>query len=895
MRLTRRSPGRLARLLAIGATITASAGGLRASPSLSNGAPVHEAPAANAAAPTPNEAAVARQSLPKITVTARSDTIFGGVETYGFRVTREGSLTDSLTVTLRLEKEQDWISRTSIVMTIPRGRRTWSRAYSPDDFNGAVTTSGTITATADAVAGYDMSEASATMYVISRATPTVDLSLETTPHMFPEPTRDTSVVVVARMAPGMPFGATFTIAVLYRPVPSGAKVGRDYRPVNEFVSLRRRNYALEDGRWVFRARVPVRIRDDNVREGNERFDLELYTGAEDMSVIRLLRADGSSCGDPCYNPVHITDDEDIPAFALSVDPPHIREADETSATATVSITNGKTFAAHRMVTFTLSGTAAAGSDFTVTPVDADGGTPGHQVRLRAGSTSAQLTVTAVDDGVEDIGEQIEISAALDGTAIGSRTVPVVDPADLVGVEIGFEELDAGIATGPFIARFTFDEEVEGFTPGDIDWGTDAGTTEDGTGIGLILADFTEVRAGREYTVRMTPTQSGGLSVELERGAATAIATGARSERKFVPLTVDLPENTMIVSRTSLTVTEGDEDGDSFSVLLTSDPTDTVFVTVSGTEGTAVTATGQRNLVFTTRTTPRRVTVTAGEDVNATDETVTLTLTASGGGYDGQTATVVVTVRDNDGTGTDRGGEMADEAAALEVLENLTPEAAAAALFGEEELSRARLAALDLMGNANGTYDLGDLLSWISRCERGEAKCGASPSPASNPLPGPVAALGALGRSRSAGGRRARTRHRSRRRTGRAWYGLVLLFVATMTWGCSEGLVKPPVEPDPGALTVWLDTPRGGGDKGALLLVEGPGIEAVRSSGFEVFEAGNSSSLQIVVSGVLSTGSVLELRVPDRTLVGQYRVQILQVAGDDYSLRDASLYRAMIMR
>ena len=116
----------------------------------------------------------------------------------------------------------------------------------------------------------------------------------------------------------------------------------------------------------------------------------------------------------------------------------------------------------------------------------------------------------------------------------------------------------------------------------------------------------------------------------------------------------------------------------------------------------------------------------------------------------------------------------------------------------------------------------------------------------------------------------------------------------MTWGCSEDFVQPPTEPDPGTLTVWLDTPRDG-DKGALLLVKGPGIEAVRSSGLDLFESGSSSSKQVVVSGALSTGPVLELLVPDRTLAGRYRAEILQVAADDYSLGDPSAYRATIMR
>ena len=161
-------------------------------------------------------------------------------------------------------------------------------------------------------------------YVIFQGTPSIDLSHGETPYTFPEDAGDTAVTVVARMAPGMPFGATFTIGIYYDLI-SEAELFEDFLPVNEFVFLERGDYALEDGRWTARYRVPVRILDDNVREGPERFVLELYTGAPDQTIIRLLNADGSSCGDPCFGPVVVTDDEDIPSRALSLSTEHIRE------------------------------------------------------------------------------------------------------------------------------------------------------------------------------------------------------------------------------------------------------------------------------------------------------------------------------------------------------------------------------------------------------------------------------------------------------------------------------------------------------------------------------------------------------------------------------------------
>ena len=282
--------------------------------------------------------------------------------------------------------------------------------------------------------------------------------------------------------------------------------------------------------------------------------------------------------------------------------------------------------------------------------------------------------------------------------------------------------------------------------------------------------------------------------------------------------------------------------------------------------------------------------------------MTLKVSPSGGGYDGRDADVVVTVKDDDAAYAR--GMSADEA--LTLVEGVTPEAAAAALFGEGKLSKAQLAALDLLGNGNGAYDLGDLLSWIERCRQGEAGCGAvsaglvAGAVAFLPAGGPVGQSGGTSRrSRGNGGPAARRRtrvRRIRRRPGRSWYGLALMLVASLTWACADDVVQPSVaEPDPGFLTVQLTAPPSARDLGALLVVEGPGIESVRSPGFELFQSETISPRQIIVAGALSTGPIVQFQVPDRGLHTLYRVRLLQVTGEDHSLRDLSAYRVAILR
>ena len=80
--------------------------------------------------------------------------------------------------------------------------------------------------------------------------------------------------------------------------------------------------------------------------------------------------------------------------------------------------------------------------------------------------------------------------------------------------------------------------------------------------------------------------------------------------------------------------------------------------------------------------------------------------------------------------------------------------------------------------------------------------------------------------------------RAARRRGRfAGYALATLLAVTMTLSCTEGSVGPAANvQDPGFLTVEWTGPAAGRGIGVLLELEGPGIEAVRAPGFELYES-----------------------------------------------------------
>ena len=161
--------------------------------------------------------------------------------------------------------------------------------------------------------------------------------------------------------------------------------------------------------------------------------------------------------------------------------------------------------------------------------------------------------------------------------------------------------------------------------------------QDETGSSAAIGNLT---ADTSYEVRVRATNAEGDGVWSPSGTGT---TGRTT------ITTDPPGVT--VSETALTVTEEDPNGDSYRVVLDSQPTAEVVVTVVVPSGTEVTP-SPTSLTFTTSDwdTGQTVTVTAGDDADTVNDTITLTHSAAStdSNYQGITiASVTVTVNDND--------------------------------------------------------------------------------------------------------------------------------------------------------------------------------------------------------------------------------------------------------
>ena len=136
---------------------------------------------------------------------------------------------------------------------------------------------------------------------------------------------------------------------------------------------------------------------------------------------------------------------------------------------------------------------------------------------------------------------------------------------------------------------------------------------------------------------------------------TATLTHTASGGDYASITADLAVTVtdddaaaIVLSKTGLSVTEGDAAGTSYTLRQATEPTGEVTVTVSGHAGTDLTL-DKTTLTFTVDNwaTAQMVTVEAGHDDDGAADTATLTHTASGGDYASVSNTLPVSITDDD--------------------------------------------------------------------------------------------------------------------------------------------------------------------------------------------------------------------------------------------------------
>ena len=302
----------------------------------------------------------------------------------------------------------------------------------------------------------------------------------------------------------------------------------------------------------------------------------------------------------------------------------------------------------------------AGADGEVM-VDTNSGSPGDQNEFTFTTSDwnrdKTITVSAGqdDDATNDSATLTHSASGGDyGSVTGDVMVTVTDnddpalvfsPTSLTVVEGASDTYTVRLATQPTANVMV---RVSGAS-GEVTVDTDTGTNGDQNTLSFTTSDW---NSGKTVTV------SAGQDDDMDNDGATLShsASGGDYGSVMGDVMVTVTDNdapALVFSPTSLTVVEGASD--TYTVRLTTRPTANVTVMVSGASGevTVDTDTGttgnQSTLSFTTSdwNSGKTVTVSAGEDDDAANDSATLTHSASGGGYGSVTGDVMITVTDND--------------------------------------------------------------------------------------------------------------------------------------------------------------------------------------------------------------------------------------------------------
>ena len=353
---------------------------------------------------------------------------------------------------------------------------------------------------------------------------------------------------------------------------------------------------------------------------------------------------------PSGQTLSITDDDIASTrVTLTVAPDEVNE-DGGAVTLTVTGTlDAGTRATATVVTLAVSaGTATVTDDYSAT---------GAALTITAGrsSASAALTVTPVNDAVAEGPETVSVegSTAVSGLTVTAATVTLVDDEgtptvtlaltpDLINENGGVSTVTAAlshassedttvtVSAAPVAPALAGDFRLNGAT-----LSIAAGATSSSGAVTITAVDNDVDAPGKTVTVKGAASNNLGVS-----GPADLSLSITDDDARGVT-----------VSKTRLSIDEG-EDG-TYTVVLDSEPAGPVTVTPGRRSGdSGVSVSGALSFTADNWDMPRTVTVSAGQDTDAVDDTALIGHTVSGADYGSVTAvSVTVTVNDDETVST----------------------------------------------------------------------------------------------------------------------------------------------------------------------------------------------------------------------------------------------------
>ena len=370
------------------------------------------------------------------------------------------------------------------------------------------------------------------------------------------------------------------------------------------------------------AEISIDTTGDSVDEDDETFTVTLSSPSSNVDLGTGTSATGTILDDDGKAVVGVTggtavEGSDV-SFTVS-----IRSATDADVTVEYSTSTG-------------TGDTASASDFTAAS--------GETATITAGQTETTVTIPTTQDSRDESDETFTLtisnpsSNAELGTAVSATgTIEDDDTAGLV-LSAPSLEITEGASNSYTLALATRPSANVSVS---IAAGGSAGLT-----LGTSQLTFTPTNWDQAQTVSVSADHDDDASPDTARLTHTAGGGGYGSVTAELPVAVtddDTPAITL--SQTALQVPENGSA--TFTVALSTLPTEKVTLELAGATGTDLTVTPD-TIEFEPDAwdTPVTVTVEAAADLDAANDPETLTYTASGGDYEGSTASVAVEVTDS---------------------------------------------------------------------------------------------------------------------------------------------------------------------------------------------------------------------------------------------------------
>ena len=335
----------------------------------------------------------APNTAPTVTISADKTSAVFKEDDITYTVTRTGSTTAALPVTVRLTQTEDFLAATELTsktVTIGVGQSTATFTVAASSFQhfaaGTKVGGGTLTATVQDGSAYDPGTTDSVEVDIAIG---VMIGFEMAAYSVGEATGPVKVKVIAHTGPGagQPTSeATYNIL----PADGSATNGSDFFFVNISASFLVSNFSESGGVWQAEHGYNVTITNDEDDEDDETFDLRIER-VQSTATYSLVDASGNSCGSVCTATVTIIDDDTAtatPGVTVSKTALTVTEQDTTGDSYTVVLDTEPT----ANVTVTVAG--HSGTDVTPNPATLT-------FTSTTWSTAQTVTVTAGDDADTD--------------------------------------------------------------------------------------------------------------------------------------------------------------------------------------------------------------------------------------------------------------------------------------------------------------------------------------------------------------------------------------------------------------------------------------------------------------------------------------------------------------